>query len=138
MDMRIYEFLLRLYPKDHQELFGAEMAEVLREASEGQRAIGRRAYLRFTVWEIAGLLAGAAALWAAKFAGDSHREPEAEAAPAPPNDIVKTEQLIQRNLHCMTQAIATHQFEKARFYSKADIILRARLQKLHDRYGISE
>lgn len=138
MNVRVLEFLLRLYPKEHGELFGDEMAAVLRQASEDRRADGRWAYARFLVWEVAGLVAGAAAVWAARFAGQRRVQPSPD-APAPlPDEIRETERQIQRSIDCMVHAIANHQFTKARFYSIAERKFRERLEKLRDRYGISE
>jgi hypothetical protein len=128
MKLRIFDFLLRLYPKDHRDLFGAEMASVLEQALEDRRAQGRGAYLWCAVWEIAGLAAGAAALWAATLA--SHRRVEPVLWIPQASSAQETEQLIQRCIHCMTHAIATHQFEKARFYSVVERKLRQRLQDL--------
>jgi hypothetical protein len=138
MNIRLLELLLRLYPKEHRELFGEEMAAVLRQAAEDRRAEGFWAYARFVIWEIAGLVAGAAALWAAQFAGQQRVLPSPEVPAAPPNEIRETEQLIQRSIDCMVYAIANHQFAKARFYSNVEREARARLQNLRDRYGISE
>jgi hypothetical protein len=136
MNLRILELLLQLYPQEHRELFGEEMAAVLRQAAEDRRAEGRWAYARFVVWEFTGLVAGATALWAARFAGQQRSVPEAQ--PAGLSEIQEAERKVQRCIDCMVYAIANHQFEKARFYSIAERKFRARLQNLRDRYGISE
>jgi hypothetical protein len=135
MNMRVCEFLLRLYPKDHRELFGAEMAAVLGQAAEDRRALGRRAYLWFTICEIAGLLAGVTALWAARLAEHPPMEQPHVAMLWLPDSVSEVERLIQRNLDRMTNAIATHQFVQARFYSVADQKLREHLEKLRNRNG---
>jgi hypothetical protein len=131
--MGAYNFLLRLYPKDHQEMFGPEMAGVLRQAEDDRRRQGRRAYIWFIICEIAGLLAGAAALWAARFAEHPPIDKPHVAMLGLPDEVGEVEQLIQRNLDRMTNAIATHQFAKARFYSVADQKLREHLEKLRGR-----
>lgn len=136
MNLRILGLLLQLYPREHRELFGEEMAGVLRQAAEDRRTEGRWAYARFVVWEVTGLVAGAAALWAARFAGQQPNVPEPQ--PEGLSKIQETERKIQLSIDCMVHAIANHQFEKARFYSIAEHKFRARLQNLRDRYGISE
>jgi hypothetical protein len=138
MNLRVLELLLRLYPKEHRELFGEEMASVLRQAAEDRRAQGWWPYARFLVWEVAGLAVGAAAVWAARFAGQPHIQPSPPSRAAQPDEIRETEQLIQRSIDCMVHAIANHQFTKARFYSNVEREARARLNNLRDRYGISE
>jgi hypothetical protein len=138
MNFRALEFLLRLYPKEHRELFGDEMAAVLRQAGEDRRTAGWWAYASFLVCEIVGLAAGAAAVWAARFAGQQNVQPSPASPAAQPNEIRETEQLIQRSIDCMVHAIANHQFTKARFYSNVEREARARLQNLRGRYGISE
>ncbi len=134
--MNLFEWLLRLYPAEHRELFGEEMANVLRQAAEDRRTEGWWAYARFVVWEFAGLVTGAAAVWAARFAWQSRGTPAAQ--PAGLSEIQETERKIQTSIDCMVHAIENHQFEKARFYSIAEREFRARLEKLRDRYGISE
>ena len=138
MNLRALEMLLRLYPKGHRELFGDEMASVMRQAAEDRRAEGWWAYARFVLWEAAGLAAGAAAVWAARFAGQRLVPPSSEVPSAQPDEIWETERLIQRSIDCMVYAIANHQFAKARFYSNVEREARARLQNLRDHYGTSE
>jgi hypothetical protein len=128
MNMRFFDFLLRLYPKDHRELFGAEMASVLRQAAEERRREGNAAYLWFTVFEVAGLLAGAVALRAAALA--RHRPTKPVLWMPAASSVQETELLIQRSIDCMVDAIATHQFVKARFYAEVERKLRQRLQDL--------
>ncbi len=123
-----FDFLLSLYPKDHREMFGAEMANVLRQAAQDRRSEGIAAYLWFTFFEIAGLLAGAVALRAATLAGRSRIKPVLWIPAA--SSVEETERLIQRSVDCMVRAIATHQFVKARFYSEVERKLRQRLEGL--------
>jgi 6-phosphofructokinase len=135
MNLRILEWLLRLYPPAHREIFGEEMASVLRQAAEDRRAEGWLSYVRFFVCEVTGLAAGAVALWAARFAGQERTLVEPQ--PAGLSKIQETERKIQTSIDCMVHAIANHQFEKARFYSIAERKFRARLEELRNRYGIS-
>ncbi|HEY7390197.1 MAG TPA: hypothetical protein VH640_16900 [Bryobacteraceae bacterium] len=134
MNLRLFELLLRLYPREHRELFGEEMASVLQQAAEDRRGEGWWAYARFFFWEIIGLAAGAAAVWAARFAGKSRVQPQAE--PTGLSEIEEIERKIQRSIDCMVHAIAHHQFAQARCYSTVERELRARLDNL--RGGLSE
>ncbi|HTP85885.1 MAG TPA: hypothetical protein VMJ34_03010 [Bryobacteraceae bacterium] len=111
---RVWRFLLRLYPAAYRETFAAEMESVFDQAAEDHRQRGRLAYLAFAGGEIIGLLAGAAAQ-------SIPRRGVVVVAGG-----VSTEVLIERNLRRMEHAIATHQFEKARFYARVDDELRAR------------
>jgi hypothetical protein len=136
MNLRVLQLLLRLYPQEHRKLFGEEMAAVLQQTAEDRRTQGWWAFTRFVIWEIAGFMAGAAAVWAAQFAGQPRVQPEAE--PTGLSDIRETERKIQISIDCMVHAIANHEFTKARFYSNLEREARARLQSLRDRYGTSE
>jgi hypothetical protein len=136
MKLQIYRFLLGLYPKDHREMFGEEMATVLKQAAEERRKQGAAAYFRFTVWEMVGLIAGAAAVWAAQLAG----QPRIERADKPPalpgGEIQEAERLIQVHIDHMVYAIANHQFARARLYSDEERKARARLRELRDKHGM--
>jgi len=108
---------LRLYPREHREQFGAEMRAVFEAASKERR--GWRERLWFDAREIAGLMSGATA---ERFRRNSRR----------PEDLspsARLETQIQTNLRRMEQAIASHQFERARFYSYYDLKLREQLRK---------
>jgi hypothetical protein len=132
------DFLLNLYPKDHQDLFGAEMATVLRQAAEERRAMGPLPYICFTIWEMVGLLAGAAAVWAGKLAGQAHSEPVQQVSVSAADQIQETERFIQLQIDRMVYAIANHQFAQARFYSDEERKARARLEQLRGGQGSSE
>ena len=67
---RLYRLLLHLYPYDFRLWFGAEMAHAFAQSSAG---------LRPALPELAGLVAGAAAEWFAKWTGD----PDARARALP-------------------------------------------------------
>src|SRR5215469_11616934 len=125
MNLRVFDFLLYLYPKNHREMFGAEMSNVLRQAAQDRRREGFAAYLWFTIFEITGLLAGAVALRAAALAGHRRIKPVLWIPAA--TSVQETELLIQRSIDCMVHAIASHQFAKARFYSEVERKLRRRL-----------
>jgi hypothetical protein len=138
MNPRIYRFLLGLYPQDHRELFGTEMEAVLQQAAEERRALGFAAYLRFTIWEVVGFIAGAAAVWAARFAGQPRIEQAVEMPASPAGEIREAERLIQLQIDRMVYAIANHQFAQARLYSDEERKARARLQQLRDDQSLRE
>jgi hypothetical protein len=131
--MGIYSFLLRLYPGEQREQFGAEMEAVFRQAAEEQRGRGAVAYFRFAVVEFAGMLEGAAA---ARFASVAYRPLAGHAIREPlvlPDDVREVERLLRVSIDRMVDAIAHHQFVEARFYSLVERRARARLDELRSR-----
>lgn len=52
---RVYRLLLRMYPHDYVEQFGAEVTSVFVQASADHLKQGRMAFLRFVIRELAGL-----------------------------------------------------------------------------------
>jgi hypothetical protein len=119
----IWIALLRLYPKAYRETFAAEMEAVFDQAVEEWHRHGRFAFAGFVVAEWFGALRGAGAAWFAA-------RPRMPLIIGLPDDTSKTETLIQANLRRMEDAIATHQFERARFFSYMDIELRRHLNRL--------
>jgi len=118
---QLWKTLLWLYPKAHREEFAAEMETVFDQASEAHRLRGWLPYTRFAIREMCGVLAGAAAAWVADGRG--------VIAINMPDKPETTQTAIEANLRLMEHAIATHQFEKARFYSHYDLQLRERLKQ---------
>jgi len=112
----LWRTMLRLYPAAFREQFGAEMETVFDLAAAEHRRLGRLDYAAFLIGELVGLAIGSASAWATT---------------ARPVIVVagsaSMQTLIERNLRLMEHAIATHQFEKARFYARVDDELRARL-----------
>jgi len=119
----VWIVLLRLYPKAYRETFAAEMEAVFDQAAEERRRHGRLAFTGFLVAEWFGALRGAGAAWFAA-------RPRLPLVIGLPDDTSKTETLIQANLRRMGNAIATHQVERARFFSYLDIALREHLGRL--------
>jgi hypothetical protein len=111
---RIYARLLRLYPADYRQSFGAEMTTVFERAVLDCRSHG---VLHFLLSEGAGLLIGAAGAWLAKAAGTRRCSIAGSVAPS---EIAATEArinvLVKRTVH----AIATHDFETARACSSEE------------------
>src|SRR4029434_1470034 len=57
--LHLYNFLLLLYPWAHRQEFAEEMLSVFREVHRDCVSLGFKARVRFSLREIAGLLAGA-------------------------------------------------------------------------------
>ena len=57
--LHLYKFLLLLYPSAHRQEFAEEMLSVFRQALRDCASLGFKARVRFSLREIAGLLAGA-------------------------------------------------------------------------------
>jgi hypothetical protein len=55
----LYKFLLLLYPSAHRQEFAEEMLSVFRQVHRDCASLGFKARIRFSLREIAGLLAGA-------------------------------------------------------------------------------
>lgn len=154
---RVYELLLRLYPRDYRAMVATEMVSAFREASAEHRRQGRGAYARFTIAELMGLTMGAGVEWIAKLTTDSSvrgrylpdrllmRPPGvsweahyAGAFPNVPEELSKaqerTEHLVQRMVH----AISHHDFQGARRYSDEERQARENLRVLRRKYDIND
>ncbi|HTR39223.1 MAG TPA: hypothetical protein VMH80_25280 [Bryobacteraceae bacterium] len=129
---RTYLFFLLLYPRNHRALFGTEMLRVHQESAAEHRSQGRIAYAAFVVRELAGLLTGAAGAWFGR------QPPLPKAQGNVPTNIAEAQRCIDASIAGMVQAIAHHQFEKARFYSFAERKARENLRRLKESYGISD
>lgn len=136
----LYETLLRLYPKDLRAAFSAEMMEVFEQAAEEHRSRGRACYLRFAAKECAGLVGGAAFEWMARAAGRARRAeaPAPAGTPSLPGEVAEAQRLVDVSVARMVEAIATHQFAKARFYSIAGRKAREQLRLLRQKYHLTE
>ena len=142
---RVCEILLRLYPANYRATFGAEMLGVLAEKArehDGQRAVG---YVRFVIPELAGLAIGAVVQWCARIAcygsASGHAPAAASRAGAGGRalpEVMEAEIRVQVAIDRMVDAIATHQFEKARFYSEEERKAREVLGLLRRQYDIRE
>jgi hypothetical protein len=119
----VWNTLLRWYPRAHRESFGTEMEAVFDQAAEEHRTRGWLSFAGFLIAEVLGLLKGIGCAWIA----ESRRGPISVGMP---DEAASTQTLIAANLRRMEHAIATHQFEKARFYSHYDLQLRERLSRL--------
>jgi hypothetical protein len=129
---RAYRFLLLLYPGDQRDRFAEEMTSVFGALCDEQH--GRGWYVRFAFREFAGIIGGAARAW-------FDRNPQERAETATSNvsqDLAEAQERVQSNIAAMVQAIATHQFERARRLSDQERAARGHLQALRTKYGITD
>jgi hypothetical protein len=132
---RTYRFFLLLYPRGHRDQFADEMTQVFEQAAAKSRAGGWAIHLRFAFSETAGLLAGAADAWL-------DRRPEAVPAagesPAlgwQPQELIEAQRRVDASVAAMVQAIAHHQFARARQLSNQERDARESLRVLREKYG---
>ncbi|HUJ50825.1 MAG TPA: hypothetical protein VLW25_11530 [Bryobacteraceae bacterium] len=155
----VYRMLLRLFPQDYRLFFEAEMLDAFGRACEEQRASGRAAYSRFVCGELAGLALSLPVEWIAKLTTSASirarslpdlRMMRPAGVPrelwfasartlsaAAPDEIAEAEQRVAFCLRRMEQAIATHDFPGARFFSNEDLKAREKLRQLRLKYGLS-
>ena len=144
--MRLFRVLLRSYPPGQRELLEEEMAWVFAEAAAEHRARGRWAYARFAAAEIVGLLLGSARAWIRERGEERGidlrrmRPPELSKTKyvTALDELIAARQLVTANLARMQEAIARHEFVKARYFSDEERKARAHLQFLHRKYRIAD
>ncbi len=128
---RLYQFILKFYPAEYRAAFAAEMLATFERAA-AQHA--RAGYVRFSVREVRGLLAGLLTEWAAK---RTHGRRYLVSQSELPDEIVEMHQHIQQLIRSMEYAIAHHDFPNARRYSDEERIARSRLNGLiRERWGL--
>jgi hypothetical protein len=156
---RAYRALLRLYPRDYSMLFADEMVRAFQRVGEERSRLGWAAYVRFALGELVGLAFGAVGEWVAKLTTSSSvrgrclpdlrrmrpagvpRELWFSAAAAnrapgdAPDEVIEAQRQIDFCLGRMKHAIATHDFEGARFYSNEDLKARESLRMLREKCG---
>jgi hypothetical protein len=134
---RAYRFMLLLYPRGHRDRFADEMAGVFEEARNERHYQGWAWYVRFSFSEIAGLIGGAASAWF-----DRRPIPEAPAAratqPMLPEEIIKAQARVDRNIAGMVHAISHHDYQGARRYSDEERYARENLRTLRVKYGLTD
>jgi len=143
---RVYEFLLRLYPRDYRAVFAKEMSNAFEQGLAERRDQGWGAAWRFALAELVGLTIGAGIEWIAKLSTDSSirgrslsdRPLNAGAFPNVPEEVSnaqqRTELLVKRIVH----AISHHDYIGARRYSDEERIARESLRLLRQKYQINE
>jgi hypothetical protein len=130
---RAYRFCLLLYPRRHRDQFADEMCQVFEEALAESRSEGWAFRLRFVCAEMAGLIGGAAGAWIQK----SSATPIPAASPAQngmPQELLDAQRSVDAHVAAMVQAIANHQFERARLLSDQERIARQNLSVLREKY----
>jgi hypothetical protein len=129
---RAYQFCLILYPRGHRDQFADEMTQVFEEAAAERREQGWSWYVRFAFSEIAGLIGGAAEAWMAP-----KPAPKVSGASSSylPQELVEAQQRVDANIAAMVQAIANHQFERARILSNQEREARENLRVLREKYS---
>jgi len=138
---KAYVALLHLYPSSHRALFAPEMSLVFERAAEEHRGRGRLAFLRFAVAEFLGILFGAGREWFVTCTRPSAREQALRAAAEQsglPYEVVRAQQQTDLCVKHMVNAIASHDFTKARFFSEAERRSRENLRALRQKYNIAE
>ena len=140
---RGFRFLVFLYPASYRAQFGVEMTAVHSEIAAEQRAAGWNAYLGFLCQEYAGLLAGACKQWwlslippAAHTALCRTGASAASTSRYPPEEVLAAQQRVEILVERMVHAIAHHQFEDARRFSREEQDAREALQTLRARYEL--
>jgi post-segregation antitoxin (ccd killing protein) len=136
-----FQLCLILYPREHRDRFAEEMTQVFEQAAEERRALGWTWYVTFALGEIVGLLVGAAEAWM-RVREVSAPKPVAKVAAASssyvPQELLEAQQRVDANVAAMVQAIANHQFERARFLSNQEREARANLTSLREKYGMED
>lgn len=131
---RAYRFCLRLYPRRHRDQFADEMLGVFEEAFSERHGHGWSWHFRFAFSEVAGLIAGAAGAWVD---GRSVAPVPAQAEDRAwrPRELIEAQQRVDAHVAAMVQAIANHQFERARALSNEERVARENLRALREKYG---
>jgi len=129
---RAYRFCLLLYPRRHRDQFAEEMLSVFDEASAEGREHRRTWYVRFAFAEVGGLVAGAAQAWL-----EPQRPVETPTARSSylPQELIEAQRRVDANIAGMVQAIANHQFERARVLSSQEREARENLRVLREKFG---
>lgn len=132
MDL-LFRGILRLYPAEYRDTFGAEMFDTFRHASNQRRTQGSLPLLFFAVTELIGLMHGLFSEWRAKRAAPQTYITSrccVQDATSPPIEVVDARRRVDQLIRCMEFAIAHHDFPKARYYSDQERIARAQWQHL--------
>jgi hypothetical protein len=139
---QVFKTLLRLYPREHRVRFGEEMLAVFESVLQERRGQGRPAWVRLVMGEFAGAVTGAAAAWMAHFTRPAGPVAAIAGANLPqsglPEELVQAQQRVDVLVSQMVQAIAHHQFEKARAYSNQEHEEREKLRRLRQKYNLDE
>jgi len=158
---RVYETLLRLYPRDFRAPFTSEMLRAFDSAASDRRAQGQPSYIRFALTELIGVVMSAGREWLAKLSTDSSmrgrslpdrlmmrppgvpweayygdalvNSPES----AVPYEVMEAQRRTQLLVERIVYSIAHHDFEGARTYSYQERQARENLRLVRERYKCS-
>jgi len=140
---RIYALLLRLYPREVRTAFAPEMSAVFAQLAEERRKESWASFSSFVLAELTGLAIGVAAAHHALRRTEldlrKMRPPEVskEVYGGALDEVIAAQRLVDFNLGRMQQAIARHDFLKARFYSDEDRKAREHLRLVRRKFGIA-
>jgi hypothetical protein len=130
---RVYRLLLRMYPRQYADQFGAEMTAVFEQAAEEQLQRGYLAFARFVLRELAGLATGARdARKAPSLLGDL-----AVDFSVPP-ELADAQRMVRISKEQMQRAIAKNDFKKARFFCLVDERARGEVMRLRAKYRLPD
>ncbi len=139
---RIYQALLRLYPRDLRELFSAEMTSTFAESAEEFRSRGWAPWIAFVLRELSSLVTGAATEWIGRArmtrtmpTPDFASEGNADSLPL---EVFTAQRWVEFMLKRMVIAIAHRDYKGARRWSDEERKARATLRLLREKYGLGE
>jgi hypothetical protein len=143
---KAFAALLRLYPRRYRRQFGAERAAVFEQALDAERERPLGSFVRFLGAELLGLVVGAGTEWIARFSSPNYgrsdcnmmKETVSEQGTSLPVEITQSQERIRELVGNMVKAIATHSFEKARFYSNEERKEKENLRLLMEKHGLRE
>jgi hypothetical protein len=130
-----YRVLLGLYPKGFRQQFSDEMLHVFAQRALEQLAGGRAVPIIFLVREFFSVGKGALTMWMEKILPMKQKQ---QIDTCVTESTLSTAELRKRReeaIHCMVQAIATHDFAGARRYSEEEIRLNALLRERTETAG---
>jgi hypothetical protein len=129
----VYRLLLRMYPREYVEQFGAEMTSVFEQAASERLKKGRLAFAGFILRELAGLGVGARdARKAPSLLGDLAVDFSV------PADLANAQRTVRRSKELLQKAIAAHDFKQARFFCQVDERARGEVTRLRAKYRLQD
>jgi hypothetical protein len=123
---RSFEWLIRFFPEEYREIFGAEIAEVFASSlADHRHQVGL-----FFAKELGGLLRQLAREWKCKLAeGDSYLITGIETAGLS-NKPTELKSLLSLLVKRLEFAISHHDFPGARYFAREEERVRTRLRNL--------
>jgi len=139
---QLYQWLLRLYPREIRATFGDEMAAVFEQVAKERRDQGKAAYARFVFSEFIALIiqAGTARIFRGRpdpaLDLRKMRPPDVsrESYGAAIDEVLEAQQRVAFTLARMQHAISRNDFLNARYYSGEDHKARENLRLVQRKY----